>query len=179
MCSSIIGRSRRGAAAVRGSTSWQHASTRYNRINRAILCRQLLPAATGLATRAIGCPTTAGEEWQTKLSTRHSQPPAVRPQHRLQRALYYYYQKRNTLIGHLYTYQNRSTQRLGGCVGGWGSPVGCFPPCGVSPRGPRCLGAAPLRAPVLLSRVAASSHVSVFCLLWHPGAWPTARPPTW
>ena len=28
-------------------------------------------------------------------------------------------------------------------VGGWGFPVGCFPPCGVFP--PRCLGAAPLR----------------------------------
>ena len=47
------------------------------------------------STRAIGRPTTAGE-WQTKLSTPFS---AVRPQHRLQRALYY--QKRNTLIGHL------------------------------------------------------------------------------
>jgi len=29
-----------------------------------------------------------------------------------------------------------------------------------------------------LSRVAASFHVFVLCVLWRPGAWPTSRPTT-
>ena len=59
------------------------------------------------------------------------------------------------------------------CVGGWGFPLGCFPPCGVSPRG--VWGLPP---PVLLSRVVATFHSDVCCLLWRIGAWPTSRPTT-
>jgi len=56
-----------------------------------------------------------------------------------------------------------------------GFPRGLFPPLWCFP--PRCLGAVP--PPVPLSRVAASFPVSVFHLLWRPGAWPTSRPPTY
>ena len=59
-------------------------------------------------------------------------------------------------------------------VGGWGFPVGCFPPCGVFP--PRCLGAAPLR---FFCCAWLLPFCDVCCLLCRPGVWPTARPPAW
>jgi len=60
-------------------------------------------------------------------------------------------------------------------VGGWVFPVGCFPPCGVFPRGVWGL-------PPSGSFVARGCYLSVsdvFPALWRPGAWPTARPTAW
>jgi len=55
-----------------------------------------------------------------------------------------------------------------------GFPYGLFPPVWCFP--PRCLGAAPLR--FFCRALLHSFHCDVFCLLWRPGAWPTALPTT-
>jgi len=61
-------------------------------------------------------------------------------------------------------------------VGGWGSPVGCFPPCGVSPRG--VWGLCPLRF-LCRAWLLPFCDVSGSRRLWRPRAWPASRPPTW
>jgi len=60
-------------------------------------------------------------------------------------------------------------------VGGWGFPVGCFPPCGVSPRG--VWGLPPSGS--FVKRCCIAFLSDMFPALWRPSAWQTSRPTTW